>query len=57
MKNEVRFDKEFTAESTDEDIKIKNGNGDFLSLAEEVRARSDKPKNVSRAIAANACAR
>ncbi len=46
MKNEVRFDKEFAAKSIDEEIKHANGNGDFLSLAEEVRARSDKPKNI-----------
>ncbi|MBA3632414.1 MAG: DUF2270 domain-containing protein [Acidobacteria bacterium] len=45
MKNEVRFDRELAAESTDEEKKTGNGNSDFLSLAEEVRARSDKPKN------------
>ena len=38
MKNEVRLEEETT--ETDK----KNGNSDFLSLAEEVRARSEKPK-------------
>ncbi|MGI8638687.1 MAG: DUF2270 domain-containing protein [Pyrinomonadaceae bacterium] len=45
MKNEVRFDKDFAADSTDEQKITGNGNSDFLSLAEEVRARSEKPKN------------
>ena len=47
MKNEVRFDRNFPAESNDEPPERDNGNNDLLSLAEEVRARSDKPKNVA----------
>ena len=46
MKNEVRFDREFAAHSTDEQTAKPNGKSDFVSLADEVRARSDKPKNV-----------
>jgi len=44
MKNEVRFDAETAIHSTDEKEYPANGNADFLSLAEEVRARSQKPK-------------
>ncbi len=50
MKNKVRFDRDFTLASAEEQINTENGNTDdgntdFLSLAEEVRARSQKPKN------------
>jgi uncharacterized membrane protein len=44
MKNEVRFESETAIHSTDAKEKSASGNGDFLSLAEEVRARSQKPK-------------
>ncbi len=43
MKNEVRFNSETITDSPDEQPKSENGNADFLSLAEEVRARSQKP--------------
>ncbi len=45
MKNEVRFTSETITNSPDEQPKSENenGNADFLSLAEEVRARSQKP--------------
>jgi len=43
MKNEVRFDTETAIHSTDKKETPENGNADFLSLAEEVRARSQKP--------------
>ena len=46
MKNEVRFDREFTANSTEAQKAKSNGKSDFVSLADEVRARSDKPKNI-----------
>jgi len=42
MKNEVRFTSETITDSSDEQSKSENGNADFLSLAEEVRARSQK---------------
>ncbi len=55
MKNEVRFERNFsfapteTAEPTDADHTENgnsgDGNPDFLSLADEVRARAAKPKN------------
>ncbi|MCA1624608.1 MAG: DUF2270 domain-containing protein [Acidobacteria bacterium] len=45
MKNEVRFEKDFATVQTDEQTKPENGNSDFLTLAEEVRARAEKPKN------------
>lgn len=45
MKNEVRFEAPTPANSTDEQPESTNGNADFLSLAEEVRARSQKPKS------------
>jgi len=44
MKNEVRFETETAIHSTDAQHNSDNGNADFLSLAEEVRARSQKPK-------------
>lgn len=44
MKNEVRFEREYAHDSTEEDKPSENENADFLSLAEEVRARSRKPK-------------
>ena len=44
MKNEVRFENDLKTHSADEQSKPDNGNADFLSLAEEVRARSQKPK-------------
>ncbi len=43
MKNEVRFETASEIHSTDETETSNNGNADFLSLAEEVRARSQKP--------------
>jgi uncharacterized membrane protein len=43
MKNEVRFTSETITDSPDKQPKSENGNADFLSLAEEVRARSQKP--------------
>ncbi len=45
MKNQVRFDRDFTSQDTEEKTTTENGHSDFLSLAEEVRARSEKPKN------------
>jgi uncharacterized membrane protein len=45
MKNEVRFKRDFTTAQADEQTKTENGNSDFLTLAEEVRARAEKPKN------------
>ncbi|HXG83586.1 MAG TPA: DUF2270 domain-containing protein, partial [Pyrinomonadaceae bacterium] len=50
MKNQVRFDRDFIPETAEEktaaeDAISENGKTDFLSLAEEVRARSQKPKN------------
>lgn len=45
MKNEVRFTSEAFHESAEEKTKLNNGNSDFRSLAEEVRARSEKPKS------------
>ncbi len=42
MKNEIRLKDDTTAEAPKENG---NGNPDFLTLAEEVRARSEKPKN------------
>ncbi|MCY7348009.1 MAG: DUF2270 domain-containing protein [Pyrinomonadaceae bacterium] len=44
MKNEVRFEAETKIHSTDQPANSANGNANFLSLAEEVRARSEKPK-------------
>jgi uncharacterized membrane protein len=44
MKNEVRFETDTAIHSTEDQQKSENGNADFLSLAEEVRARSQKPK-------------
>jgi len=44
MKNEVRFESDTAIHSTDDKEIPANGNADFLSLAEEVRARSQKPK-------------
>ena len=44
MKNEVRFKSDSFELEADEQIKNADGNSDFLSLAEEVRARSEKPK-------------
>lgn len=51
MKNEVRFDKDSAVISADAKTKSENGNPDFLSLAEEVRARSEKPKNITATLA------
>jgi len=45
MKNEVRFERDITTNQADEQNQIENGSSDFLSLAEEVRARAEKPKN------------
>jgi len=44
MKNEVRFKNDSFELEADEQIKNADGNSNFLSLAEEVRARSEKPK-------------
>ncbi|HXH68760.1 MAG TPA: DUF2270 domain-containing protein [Pyrinomonadaceae bacterium] len=44
MKNEIRLNDDTTAEAPKENG---NGNSDFLTLAEEVRARSEKPKNTA----------
>ncbi len=44
MKNEVRFTSEAFKDSDETPPKPLNGNGDFRTLAEEVRARSEKPK-------------
>jgi uncharacterized membrane protein len=44
MKNEVRFERQTAGDLTDETKQADTGNFDFLSLAEEVRARSEKPK-------------
>jgi len=44
MKNKVRFASDSFELEADEQIKTEDGNSDFLSLAEEVRARSEKPK-------------
>ena len=44
MKNEVRFTNEAAETSADEQNKNRNGHSDFRTLAEEVRARSEKPK-------------
>ena len=44
MKNEVRFKSDSFELEADEQIKNADGNSNFLSLAEEVRARSEKPK-------------
>ncbi len=46
MKNEVRFDRNFAADAAAATKSNGSGNSDFLSLADEVRARSDKPKNI-----------
>ena len=54
MKNEVRFERNFSFAPTEDESEEINetdngnsndGNADFLSLAEEVRARAAKPKN------------
>ena len=45
MKNEVRFERDFTSDQADEPTRTGNGNSGFLTLAEEVRARAKKPKN------------
>ncbi|HLM61421.1 MAG TPA: hypothetical protein VK308_11500, partial [Pyrinomonadaceae bacterium] len=44
MKNEVRFGHEVVSDATEKDNQSAKVNADFLSLAEEVRARSQKPK-------------
>lgn len=44
MKNEVRFASDSFEFTADEKLKTEDGNSNFLSLAEEVRARSEKPK-------------
>ncbi len=44
MKNEVRFASDSFELEADEQIKTQDGNSNFLSLAEEVRARSEKPQ-------------
>ncbi len=53
MKNEVHFDRNSIADSNNQQTENAKGNADFLSLADEVRARSNKPKNVPLAVAAN----
>ncbi len=51
MKNEVRFDKDSTVTPADEKSTTETGDSNFVSLAEEVRVRSEKPRNIPLTIA------